>query len=363
MPLNLNWHPSEPLTIGLEWELQILDRETLRPKEIFDAVVENLPDGLKPLIHKEIYKSMLEIVTPPSADEREPLKRLSEVFEALTDAAKNLGFHLVGLGTLFLESEKLPEKNITPRYLNLIKQFGELLDDFYIYGIHVHVGLPDEEWAIKTYNNLVFFAPLLLALSASSPFYRGKDTSIHSFRTVVFERLPRAELPPQFRSYADYERHLNDLYAAGVIDTIKDVWYHVRLRPDYGTVEVRVFDSTFEVERIELFLKLVRAIAKYSEIYGYKEMPYWLSKQNWWFAKRYSLDGDFLTANDDRRALRQVGFDLVWMLEDLGILRRLGYKVEDFTKFLRKPSPARDLSAKAKALKDLKKIVKAAALV
>jgi len=277
--------------------------------------------------------------------------------------AEELGFHLVGLGTLFLNSERPPEKNITPRYLNLIKQFGELLNDFYIYGIHIHVGLPDEEWAIKTYNNLVFFAPLLLALSASSPFYRGTDTGIHSFRTVIFERLPRAELPPQFDGYEDYKRHIGDLYAAGVIDTLKDVWYHIRLRPDYGTVEVRVFDSTFDLKRIEMFIKLVRAIAKYSETYGYKKMPYWLSKQNWWFAKRYSLDADFITSTDDRKALKQIGFDLVWMLEDLGILKRLGYKVADFLSFLRKPSPARDMEAKGKALKDLKKLVKLATVV
>jgi carboxylate-amine ligase len=363
MDLNLEWRTSEPLTVGLEWELQILDRDTLQPKEIFDRIIEKVPEGLKNLIHKEIYKSMLEIVTPPAAEEGEILKTLKSVFEKLKPIAEELKFHLVGLGTLFSDAEKPPEKNLTPRYERLIKQFGELLDDFYIYGIHIHVGLPDKDWAIKTYNNLVYYAPLLLALSSSSPFYRGRHTSIHSFRTVIFERLPRAELPPQFETYEDYKRHIGDLYGSGVIDTLKDVWYHIRLRPDYGTVEVRVFDSIFDLRRIEMLIKLVRAIAKYSKTYGFSRIPYWLSKQNWWFAKRYSLDADFLISKDNRKALKQVAFDLLWKLEDLGILKRLGYKVGDFVGFLRKPSPARDLEAKAKALKDLKKVIKLASVV
>jgi carboxylate-amine ligase len=363
MPLNTEWNPSEALTVGVEWELQILDRESLTPKNLFEDILNDLPEDLKPYIHKEIYKSMLEIVTPPAADEEEPIKALYRIFDHLKVSALRRGYHLVGLGTLFLESERPPEKNITPRYKRFIEEFGELLDDFYIYGIHIHIGFPNPEWALKAYNNLIYYAPILLALSASSPFYRGRHTGIHSFRTVIFERLPRAELPPQFETYRDYERHINELYGAGIIDTIKDVWYHIRLRPDFGTVEVRVFDSIFDVERIKVLIKLLRAISKFSNIYGYRELPHYLIKQNWWYAKRYSLDADFFAGTFNRKALKHVAFDLIFELDELGILKRLGYNRGEFLNLLRKPSPARDIEAKAKAWKSLKKVVKMAALV
>jgi len=363
MPLNTEWNPSDPLTVGLEWELQILDRETLKPKNAYPEIVADVREELRPLLHKEIYKSMLEIVTPPAESEESIVSSLETIFSDLRTSAVKRNYHLVGLGTLYTQSGELPEKNLTPRYKRFIRQFGELLDDFYIYGIHIHVGFPDPEWAVKAYNNFVAFAPLLLALAANSLYYRGVNTKIHSFRTVVFERLPRAELPPQFDDYGLYEEHMQELYLAGAIETVKDVWYHVRLRPDFGTVEVRVFDSGWDLQRIGLYIKLVRAIAKFSKTYGYRKVKPHLIKQSWWLAKRYSLDADYLWSAEDRRPLRQVGFELIYLLDELGIFKKLGYDREEFLKALRRPSPARDIEAKVKVFKGPEKIVKMAAII
>lgn len=359
--MQLDWKASKPLTVGVEWELQILDRDTLQPKDIFEEVYEDLPGAIKPFIHKEVYKSMLEIVTPPSEDENEILSLLGGIIDAIKPIAVKKRFHLVGLGTLFLRNEKPTEINVSERYKRFAAEFQEILRDFYIYGIHIHIGLPNEEWAIRTYNNLVKFAPLLLALSANSVFYRGKDTGIHSYRMVVFENLPRAELPRTFSSYGEFKRVVSDLKKFGVIEALKDLWWHIRLRPDYGTIEVRVFDSIWDLKRLELLVKWVRAVALYSEKYQDEPLPPEFVKQNWWWAKRYSLDADFLDLSG-RRALKQLAYDFIYKLDHLGVLKKLGYRPEEFTAFLRKPALAKDIVLKAKAL-GLERVVKMAAVV
>ncbi|NPB04793.1 MAG: YbdK family carboxylate-amine ligase [Aquificae bacterium] len=357
----LRWKRSEPLTVGLEWELQILDRETLEPKDAFPELFERLPEDLKPFVHKEVYQSMLEVVSAPSEDEGQIADLLGRLLEALRPLAQELGFHLVGLGTLYSKAEKGTKINADRRYKLFAEEFQHILRDFYIYGIHFHVGFPDEDWALRAFNNFVKYAPLFLALSANSPFYRGVNTGIHSYRMVVFEKLPRAELPRQFSSFGEFAAVVEHLKGAGAIERIKDLWWHVRFRPDLGTVEFRVFDSLWSVERILTLVKLVRSLALYSERYQDPPLAVEYLQQNWWWAKRYSLDADFVD-HQGRKALKQVAFDLVYKLEHLGIFDQLGYSVDEFTHLLRRPSLAKDLILKSHAL-GLERVVRSAAVV
>ena len=302
---------------------------------------------------------MLEVVTPPLESEREVIELFREVFSLFKPLAVRKKFHLVGLGTLFLKNDKPTEINVSQRYKLFASEFQEILRDFYIYGIHIHIGIPNPQWAVRFFNNLVKFSPLLLALSSNSIFYRGKNTGIHSYRMVVFENLPRAELPRQFNNYGEFKDIVNNLKSLGVIETLKDLWWHVRLRPDFGTVEIRVFDSFWELERLEFLIKLVRALALYSEVYQDAPLPIEYLKQNWWWSKRYSLDADFLTEGG-RKALKQAAYDLFYKLDHLGILKKLGYHIGEFTKFLRKPSLAKDIALKARSL-GIERVVKMAA--
>ena len=335
--------------MGVEWELQILDRETLKPKDLFSEIYEEIPLQFQPMVHKEVYQSMLEIVTPPLEDEEKVIDLLRDILDSFKPSAVKRGFHLTALGTLFLKNENPPKINISKRYKLFSEEFQEILKDFYIYGIHIHVGFPDEDWAIRAYNNLLKFAPILLAFSANSVFYMGKNTGIHSYRMVLFERLPRAGLPRPFKTFEGFKETAEKLLKGGVIETLKDLWWHVRPRPDLGTVEIRVFDSFWDLEKLLFLLKLIKAIALYSEIYGEKLPPQEVLNQNWWWAKRYSLDADFIDESG-RKALKQVIYDLIYKLEHLGILKKLGYKAKDFTKFVKRPSTAKDIVLKAKAL-------------
>ena len=358
----MEWKPSEPLTVGVEWELQILDRETFQPKEIFDEIYEELPKEILPYIHKEVYKSMLEFVTPPFNDENSLIKLLRSIFEIIKPLALKKGFHLVGLGTLFLKNEKPTVINYSERYKRLAEEFKEILNDFFIYGIHIHIGFPNRDWALRAYNNFVLYAPLLLALTANSIFYRGKHTGIHSFRTIIFEKLPRARLPRPFQTYNEMMETLKSLKRNGVIETFKDFWWHIRPRPDLGTVELRVFDSIWDLNRLKTLIRFVKSLALYSEKYQDKLPAEEILNQNWWWSKRYSTDADFID-HSGRKALKQVAFDLVYKMQHLGIFRNLGYRTEEFTSLLRKPSLAKELSLKAKALGSLKKLLKTTVVV
>lgn len=359
--MQIKWKKSHPLTVGVEWEFQILDRNTLQPKDIFEKIYDQLELEITPFIHKEVYQSMLEIVTPPCENEKEVLNIFRNIFENIKPLAEKENFHLIGLGTLFIKNSNATQINISPRYKLFAQEFQEILKDFYIYGIHIHIGIPSPDWAIRTFNNLVFYAPLLLALSANSIFYRGVNTGIHSYRMVLFERLPRAELPRQFKNFEEFEEIFLNLLKSKAIEGIKDIWWHIRPRPDFGTIEIRVFDSLWDLERLSFLIKLIRAIALYSEKYQDDFLPPEILNQNWWWAKRYSLDADFIDKKG-RRALKQVAFDLIYKLEDLGILRSLNYSVGEFTKLLRKPSPAKELLFKSKAI-GLEKVIKIAAVV
>jgi len=359
--VKLEWKMSEPLTVGVEWELQILDRESLEPKDIFDQIADSFPKVYLPMLHREIYQSMLEIVTPPLREVKKLGELLKEIFETLSTIAVKQKFHLVGLGSLFLPTKKETKINVNERYKRFAEEFQELLRDFYIYGIHIHIGLPSKEWALRTYNNLIKYAPLLLSLSANSIFYKGKNTGIHSYRTVIFEKLPRAELPRQFNSYDEFKKVIKHLYSAGVIESLKDLWWHIRLRPDFGTVEIRVFDSLWDLNRLLTLVKLIKALALYSEKYQDEPLPVEYLKQNWWWAKRYSLDADFVDLQG-RKALKQVAYDLLYKLEHLGIFKKLGYQIKEFTNLLRKPYLAKDIVLKSHAL-GLKKVVKLSAVV
>jgi carboxylate-amine ligase len=347
--MQLEWKYSKPLTLGVEWELQILDRETLQPKEIFSELVEELPAEFLPMVHKEIYQSMLELVTPPMEDEKQIIRLLRDILDSFKTFAVKKKFRLTALGTLFLKNENPPRINISKRYKLFAEEFQEILRDFYIYGIHVHIGIPNADWAIRAYNNFVKYAALLLAFSANSVFYRGKNTGIHSYRMVIFEKLPRAVLPRPLKDFKEFNSLIENLRQTGVIETLKDLWWHIRPRPDFGTIEIRVFDSFWNLEKLEFLLKLIKTIALYSETYEEKLLPWEILNQNWWWAKRYSLDADFIDEKG-RRALKGVAYDLFYKFEDLGILKKLGYKVSEFTKFLRKPSLAKDILLKEKAV-------------
>ncbi len=305
--------PSRPLTVGFELEVQLVDPETFDLKgasgEIFFRVSSSL-------IQKEFLSSMVEFVSTPHFHPEDAVEELFGAVKEVSDLGRERGFFLSAAGTHpFADPEKV---SITEdeRYKRLLDEFQEVLRNFLIYGFHIHVGFPDRESMINAYNLFVEYAPLFLALSASSPFFRGKNTGIYSYRSKLFEQLPRAGVPQQFSSYQEFLELYGVLKETSTVESLKDIWWDVRPRPDFGTVELRVCDAVPSRERIEALLTLavmVGALSLKQSVTPYYQQVH---LQNKWNAARHGLEGDLI----DRGRKVKIGTKLLELVASYGKL-------------------------------------------
>ncbi|ADU96618.1 glutamate--cysteine ligase GCS2 [Thermovibrio ammonificans HB-1] len=288
----MRFNPSRPLTVGIELEVQLLDPETFALKGIAGELFSRYTS---PRLQREFLDSMAEFVTGVHSSPDEAVSELTKEVLAVAHLGKELGFVVAASGTHpFARPE---EVNVTPseRYLKLLEEFQEVLRNFLIYGLHVHVGFPDEQTALNAYNAFVKFSPLFLALSASSPFFRGRNTGIYSYRSKLFEQLPRAGVPQQFDSYGEFVELFSVLKESKTVDSLKDIWWDVRPRPDLGTVELRVCDSVSDFSRIRGIVSLAVMVASLFMEEGVEREFHQVHLQNRWNAARHGLTGRFIS--------------------------------------------------------------------
>ncbi len=306
--------PSQkPFTVGIELEVQIVDSKTLSLTPKADVIFNNIRS---PLIHREFLRSMVEFVSPPSETPLAAVDEIWNVIQKVTELGMERGFLLAASGTHPFADPETVRVTDNIRYLKLLEEFQEILRNFLIYGIHIHIGFPDKESALSGYNAFVKFSPLFLALSVSSPFFKGKNTGILSYRTKLFEQLPRAGVPQQLDSFEQFTELIEILRESRTIESLKDIWWDVRLRPDFGTVELRICDSLPERERLEALAGLAVMIAKLSTVKKFSLGFHQINVQNKWNAARHGLKGKFLESDG-------------WTT----IGRRLLKLVSDYTKF------------------------------
>ena len=307
----MKFSPSEPLTVGFELEVQLVDPESFSLKSASGEIFLNLSS---PLIQKEFLDSMVEFVSAPHSCPSAAVEELFSVIGKVAELGREKGFLLSAAGT---HPFALPEEvRITEseRYRRLLEEFQEVLRNFLIYGLHIHVGFPDEKSMINAYNFFVEYSPLFLALSASSPFFRGKNTGIYSYRSKLFEQLPRAGVPQQFSSYGEFVELFEVLKETGTVESLKDVWWDVRPRPDLGTVELRVCDAVPSRERIEALLTLAVIVGALSFKGGLPPYYHQIHLQNKWNAARHGLDGTFI----DRGKKVKMGTKLLELIASFG---------------------------------------------
>ena len=162
-------------------------------------------------------------------------------------------------------------------------------------GLHVHVGINDPEKAIKVNNALRIYLPLLLALSTSSPFFEGEDTGLHSYRTKLFEALPLAGMPDYLNKWDHFENLTEQLQGAGIINSVKDLWWDVRPHPGFGTVEIRICDIPINFKTIIALVALIQAlVVTLANAEPYNDTHIQILQSNKWQAARYGLEGVFV---------------------------------------------------------------------
>jgi carboxylate-amine ligase len=285
-----------PFTIGIEEELMILDAETL---ELVNAV-ESLLEGESPeRVKPELMESVLEIATSPQPNAAEAGAELRALRArvAATAAAKGLTIGAAGTHPFAMwEDQRIVGRD---RYRDLVSDLRFVARQELLFGQHVHVGLDDREKAIHVANGMRVHLPVLLALSANSPFWRADATGLASTRTPIFRAFPRVGIPPTYDGWADYEQKIEFMCASRVIEDYTYLWYDVRPHPNLGTVEIRVMDVQTRVEHSLALAALIQAMVK--ELAEHFEAgkqltryPHQMVDENKWLAARHGLDGELV---------------------------------------------------------------------
>ncbi|WP_457622154.1 carboxylate-amine ligase [Persephonella sp.] len=355
----LKFKPSKPFTVGIELEIQLVDRTSFELSESSHIVFDNASERLKKLLHPELLTSMVEIVTPVCETPEEAVSHIKEAVKEIDHIGQDFGFKPAALGTHVFAKKETIHITAKDRYLKLLEEFQILLKQFLIYGLHVHIGLPEKEMAIKAYNATLNHLPLFLAVSTSSPFFFGEFTGLNSYRTKIFEQLPRAGISEYFDSYSDFEELYTVLLKNGFIQSIKDIWWDVRIHPDFGTVELRVCDANPDMNRIEFITTLFQGICFYSSFTKTEKYFQQVLKQNKWNATRYSLEGRFFYQGRTVKIGDRIA-DIINELKKRDILKELktDRRMEKLSDIVRKKSISQMMIERYRKDKNIKELEK-----
>ena len=321
--LDHKYGEGDPYTLGVEEEYMLLDGESLDLVQHIDTVLAAVAGHeLEPRINAELMQSVIEITTPVCRTARDVHNALRQLRGYVTGIAHERGLRVGSAGThpfSLFERQRITARD---RYRQLVDQMQYVARRELIFGMHVHVAVDSPEKAIQVTNALLPQLAPLLALSASSPFWRGEPTGLHSSRQMVFSAFPRSGPPPRFRDYADYAAVVHQLERTGCIADYTQIWWDIRPHPRFGTVEVRICDGVTRVEHAVAIAAYCQAFVKHvceeldrgEEITTYHRI---LTTENKWLAGRYGLDApimDLATGKRNRipvaqlirRTLRQI---------------------------------------------------------
>jgi glutamate---cysteine ligase / carboxylate-amine ligase len=298
---------SDPYTLGVEEEYMLLDSETLDLVQHIDTVLAAMEgDELKARVAPELMQSVLEIATPVCHSAGEVERQLQQLRAYVQGHARDKGLRVGSAGThpfSLFERQRITARD---RYRALVDQMQYVARRELIFGLHIHVAVDDPDKAIQVLNGLLVDMSALLALSASSPFWRGEPTGLASSRQMVFAAFPRSGPPPRFRDYADYAEVVGQLEKTGCIADYTHIWWDIRLHPKWGTIEVRICDAVSRLTDTVALTAYCQALVKhYSELYeAGKEIPSFhriLTTENKWLAARYGLEAPVMDLATGRR--------------------------------------------------------------
>jgi carboxylate-amine ligase len=324
---------SPSLTIGVEEEYQIIDPQTRELKSYITQILEDSKLILREQVKAELHQSMVEVGTEickTPAEARAELVRLRREIMALS--AKN-GLKIAAAGTHPFSSWVTQEITPFERYLGVKQDMQDLAQQLLIFGTHVHIGIEDREFLIDAMNVARYFVPHVLALSASSPFWMGRNTGLQSYRSIIFRHFPRSGIPPLFNSWAELSHLVDLLVKTGCMPDGTKLWWDVRPNWKYPTLEFRVCDVCTRVDEAVCVAAIFQAlIAKLWKMrrdnVTFRVYPLSFIEENKWRAVRYGLAGTLLDLGKQEAVpARQLVHELIeWFLDD--VLDELGTRKE-----------------------------------
>ena len=310
-------------TIGVEEEFQIIDPTTCELRSHVMQLVNEVSPSIQDQVKHEMHQSIVETGTNICQNVGELRIEMHRTRGELIAAAERAGLQVAAAGTHPFSS--WIDQVISPgeRYENIVEELQQLARSLLIFGMHIHVAMPDKQTCIDMMNMVRYFLPHLLSLSTSSPFWMGRNTGLKSFRTTVFRRFPRTGIPELFQSWSEYENFTNLLVKLHCIDNPKKIWWDVRPHPVFGTLEFRMCDVTTKVEEACAIAALTQAlVVKLHRLYTSNQS--WriyrraLIEENKWRAARYGIEGKMIDFGKEQEVpMRQLIPELLELVDDV----------------------------------------------
>lgn len=302
----IRFKPNEAPTIGIELELQLVDAETFALTSAIETILARMPDSLRGQVKPELMQSYLEINTGVCRTVGEAGDDLRSKLEDLERVTDPLGIRLFWAATHPFSSWRDQRITVDERYSRLVELMQDVARQLVTFGLHVHVGVDSGDKAVMICDRMLRHLPLLLSLSANSPFWDGRRTGLHSSRSKVMEALPTAGLPRQMRNWSEYVWIINHLVDTGFIHTIREIWWDIRPHHNFGTVEIRVCDMPADLGQVLAIAALVQClvVSISDEIdEGAYQSAYhpMMVQQNKWRATRFGAEARLVDTDDYRQ--------------------------------------------------------------
>jgi carboxylate-amine ligase len=291
-------HFGQALTVGVEEELWILDGETLELTPAVEKLVAGVEGHTLPGVLKtELHASVVEITNEVAGSPDEAVDRIAELRDAAAEIARANGLLVAAAGSHPTSRPEEQEIAAEERYRDFVAYAGPSARRQGVSGLHVHVGMPSADDCFRVLETILPWLPLVLALSANSPYLAGEETGMLSVRAEVLGLLPRAGAPPALRSYAEWEAFVEHMVATGLASTHTSFWWDVRPNPQFGTLEIRAPDQPTALERTRAFVRLLHALCAWAleaPARPFEPSERGFYAQNRWAAGRFGPHGKLI---------------------------------------------------------------------
>lgn len=310
-------------TLGIEEEYMVMDPDTRELKSHEQKIVEQAHLVLKDKVKAEMHQAVVEVGTQICRDIHEARQDIGLLRHTIAHIAEDLGLTIGASGTHPFSRWEAQLITDHPRYSEIINEMQDAARSNLIFGLHVHVGMPDRDMALHIANSSRYFLPHIFALSTNSPFWEGRNTGFKSFRTKVFDKFPRTGIPDYFATIEEYDRYIALLVKTNCIDNVKKVWWDLRVHPFYNTVEYRICDVPMTLDETMAITALFQCIS--AKLYKlrmqnlnfiiYKRQ---LINENKWRASRYGLDGNLIDFGKECEVnTRALVYELLNFIDDV----------------------------------------------
>src|SRR5947209_10296745 len=322
-------------TLGIEEEFAIVDPQTRELKSHIQEILEGGKVTLKEQIKPEMHQSVVELGTEICQSIEHARAHVVQLRSKLAELAGRSGLKIASVGTHPFSHWRDQLITEGERYQEILRDMQSLARANLIFGLHVHVGIPNREAAIHVMNQTRYFLPHVYALSVNSPFWVGQDTGLKGYRLKVFERFPRTGIPDAFESLSEYEDYCKLLVKTGCIDNPKKIWWDIRLHPFFDTLEVRVCDAQSRVDDTLAIAALIQALISKLYKFLWQNTTFRIYRrrlldENRWRAARYGIDGKLIdfgkeTEVEERSLLNELLEFVASEVDEFGTKREMAH--------------------------------------